>query len=222
MKQTLLLKLRPTPEQHQALLDTMHAFNAACNFVAKVAFAEKTANKFELQKLVYGELRTTYKLAAQLAIRAISKASEAYKRDKSIQPTFRSDGAIVYDERVMSFKGLLTVSLLTINKRVLVPLISKRLVQKAKATGKAIALEELRHIRQRTEARLRYSQRAKHSKWSFSSGNSVFPSPIRLRFLVSLCIWLTLATHLERVQRAATVPKRTARVRPSSVVSIAV
>src|SRR5256712_12272157 len=121
MKQTMLLKLAPTEGQHRTLLETMHAFNAACNYVASVAFAEKTANKFELQKLVYGELRTTYKLAAQLAIRAISKASEAYKRDKSIQPTFQPEGAIVYDERVMSFKGLLTVSLLTIQGRVLVP-----------------------------------------------------------------------------------------------------
>ena len=121
MKQTMLLKLAPTEEQHHALLETMHAFTAACNYVAQVAIAEKTANKFELQKLVYGELRSTYKLAAQLAIRAISKASEAYKRDKSIQPTFQPEGAIVYDERVMSFKGLLTVSLLTIHGRVLVP-----------------------------------------------------------------------------------------------------
>src|SRR5947209_704263 len=121
MKQTILLKLAPTEEQHQALLESMHTFNAAANYVASVAFAEKTANKFELQKLVYGELRTTYKLAAQLAIRCISKASEAYKRDKSIQPTFRPEGAITYDERVMSFKGLLTVSLLTLQGRVLVP-----------------------------------------------------------------------------------------------------
>src|SRR5260370_20514060 len=113
MKQTMLLKLAPTTNQHHALLETMHAFNAACNYVAQVAFAEKTANKFSLQKLVYGELRTTYKLAAQLAIHAISKASEAYKRDKSIQPTFKPEGALVYDERVMNFKGLLSVSLLT-------------------------------------------------------------------------------------------------------------
>jgi hypothetical protein len=56
-------------------------------------------------------LRTTYHLAAQLAIRCISKASEAYKRDKSIQPTFKSEGAVVYDERVMNFKSLTTVSL---------------------------------------------------------------------------------------------------------------
>src|SRR5260370_41497600 len=121
MKQTMLLKLAPTPEQHQALLDTMHAFNAAANSVATVAFSEKTANKFALQKLVYGEVRTTYKLAAQLAIRAISKASEAYKRDKSIQPHFRPEGAIVYDQRIMAFKGLDTVSLVTLSGRVLVP-----------------------------------------------------------------------------------------------------
>src|SRR3989449_6426280 len=121
MKQTMLLKLAPTTEQACVLLDTMHAFNEAANYVASVAWASKTADKFRLQKLVYGELRTTYKLAAQLAIRCISKASEAYKRDKSIQPTFKPEGAIVYDERVMSFKGLNAVSLLTLHGRVLVP-----------------------------------------------------------------------------------------------------
>src|SRR6266699_4833115 len=126
MKQTMLLKLTPTEEQYHALLDTMHAFNAAANYVASVAFAEKTANKVELQKLVYGELRTTYHLPAQLAIRCISKATEAYKRDKSIQPTFRPEGAIVYDPRVMAFKGIDTVSLLTLSGRVLVPFLFGR------------------------------------------------------------------------------------------------
>src|SRR5437762_9986513 len=123
MKQTMLLKLAPTIEQHQALLETMHAFNAACDYVAEIALSEKTANKFALQKIVYGELRTTYKLASQLAIRAISKASEAYKRDKSIKPTFRREGPLVYDPRVMSFKGLTHVSLLTLCGRVLVAFI---------------------------------------------------------------------------------------------------
>jgi putative transposase len=279
MKQTMLLKLLPTTEQQQALLDTMHAFNEAANYVAQVAFAEKTANKFSLQKLVYGELRTTYKLPAQLAIRAISKASEAYKRDKSIKPMFKPEGALVYDERVMSFKGLLSVSLLTLQGRALVPfqvggyqqarldaikgqadliyrkgtfylavtlevpegeagepqgmlgvdlgivnlatdsegetfsgelvernrkrhhalrqrlqkrgtksakrhlkklsgkearfkrntnhVISKRIVAKAKATGQGIAIEELRHIRKRTDSTVRRSQRNRHSSWAF-------------------------------------------------------
>ncbi len=249
MKQAMLLKLAPTTEQCHALLETMHAFNEAANYVASVAFAEKSANKFALQKLVYGELRTTYKLPAQLAIRCISKASEAYKRDKSTQPTFRPEGAIVYDPRVMAFKGIDTVALLTLSGRVLVPfrvggyqqarmdaikgqadliyrvnlatdsegesfsgeaiektrkrmhslrqrlqkhgtksakrhlkklsgkearfkrnsnhVISKRIVAKAKTSGQGIAIEDLRHIRTRTEARLRKSQRSRHSSWSF-------------------------------------------------------
>jgi len=121
MKQTMLLKLAPTTEQAKALLDTMHAFNGACDYIAEQAFESQVANKFELQKMTYGELRTTYHLPAQLAIRAISKTTDVYKRDKSIQPTFRPEGAIVYDERVMSFKGIDTVSLLTLSGRVLVP-----------------------------------------------------------------------------------------------------
>src|SRR5256886_7862064 len=121
MKQTMLLKLAPTPEQGRALLDTMHTFNAACDYIAAQAFASQCGNKFELQKMTYGELRTTYHLPAQLAIRAISKTTDVYKRDKSIQPTFKPEGALVYDERVMSFKGLTAVSLLTLSGRVLVP-----------------------------------------------------------------------------------------------------
>ena len=279
MKQTMLLKLNPPAEQKAALLATMHAFNQAANYVASVAFAEKTANKVELQKLVYGELRTTYKLAAQLAIRCISKVVEAYKRDKSIQPTFKPEGAIVYDERVMSFKGLMTVSLLTLSGRILIPfqiggyqqarmdaikgqadllyrkgtfylavtidrlepppdetqgtlgvdlgiinlvtdstgesfsgelveanrkrhhalrgrlqkrgtkdakrhlkklsgrearfkkntnhVISKRIVQKAKQNSQALAIEDLRHIRKRTDSTVRRSQRSKQSSWAF-------------------------------------------------------
>src|SRR5216683_2244495 len=46
--------------------------------------------------------------------------------------------------------------------------ISKRIVHKAKQNHQAIAIEELRHIRSRTEARLRHSQRARHSSWSFA------------------------------------------------------
>jgi IS605 OrfB family transposase len=45
--------------------------------------------------------------------------------------------------------------------------ISKRIVQKAKATNHAIAIEELRHIRHRTERTVRHSQRARHSSWAF-------------------------------------------------------
>lgn len=276
----MLLKLAPSPAHYQALLETMHAFNDACNAIAEVAHANQLANKFKLQKLVYADIRKCFHLSSQMAIRAISKAAEAYKRDKSIQPTFRREGAMTYDERLMSFKGRAFVSLLTLQGRVLVPfrvggyqeskldaikgqadllyrkgmfylavtldvpiptpgetistlgvdlgivniatdstgetfsgesvertrqrmqvlrqrlqkrgtksakrhlkklsgrearfkrnsnhVISKHLVQKAKANKQAIAIEELRHIRTRTEARLHHSQHHRHSSWSFA------------------------------------------------------
>jgi hypothetical protein len=46
---------------------------------------------------------------------------DAYKRAKHIPPTFRPQGAIAYDRRVMAFKSLTTVSLLTLHGRMLVP-----------------------------------------------------------------------------------------------------
>ena len=101
MKQTLLVKLAPTPEQHAALLRTLEAFNAACNAIAVVAFAERCANKIDLQKLVYYDIRERFGLSSQMTIRAISKVSEAYKRDKTNQPQFRPHGAMVYDERIL-------------------------------------------------------------------------------------------------------------------------
>lgn len=276
----MLLKLITTPEQHASLLETMRTFNAACNSIAQVAYQEQSANKFALQKLVYGTLRSEYGLPAQLAIRAISKTAEAYKSDKTVKPTFRPEGAIVYDQRVMSFKDVNTVSLLTLQGRLLLPfwvggyqqarlnaikgqadlivrqgvfylavtlemperppeipqatigvdlgivnlatdsdgemfsgavvdatrqkmttlraalqkkgtrsakrhlkrlgqheqrfrrntnhVISKRLVAKAKQSHRGIALEDLRHIRSRTDSTVRRSQRQRHTSWGFA------------------------------------------------------
>jgi len=122
MKLTLPVKLAPTPEQHGALLATMHRFNAACDAIATVAFRERCANKVALQKLIYYEVRERFGLSSQLVIRAIAKVVEAYKRDRSAQPRFRPEGAVPYDERIMSWKGLERVSLLTLAGRVRVPI----------------------------------------------------------------------------------------------------
>ncbi len=123
MMQTLKVKLETTPEQSQALLDTMHQFNAACNYVARYAFEMHTANKIELQKVVYHQVRENFGISSQMAVRAISKASEAYKRDKSVKPSFRSDGAVIYDQRIMSWKGLDRVSILTLQGRIKLPVL---------------------------------------------------------------------------------------------------
>jgi IS605 OrfB family transposase len=120
---TEMLKLAPTQGQAGRLLATMRACNAASNRVAEVAFAHQTANKIRLQSLVYGELRGRFGLSAQMAVRAIAKACEAYKRDKAIQPVFRPFGAVPFDQRILSWKSRDRVSILTLAGRIEIPVV---------------------------------------------------------------------------------------------------
>src|SRR6266436_4544040 len=55
-----------------------------------------------------------------MTVRAVAKVIEAYKRDKTIQPRFGTHGALTYDERIMSWKGVEHVSLLALEGRHLV------------------------------------------------------------------------------------------------------
>ncbi len=120
MKTTLQIKLIPDDTQRKALEDTMRVFNAACDVIADVAFREQCASKFVLQKLVYAHVRKQFGLSAQLTIRAIAKVVDAYKRDKSKQCVFKPTGAVVYDQRILSFKGLEAASILTLQGRLTV------------------------------------------------------------------------------------------------------
>ena len=122
MKLTLQIKLLPDADQHAALLKTMGVFNDACNFISEVAFREQCTSKFSLQKLVYADVRAQFGLSAQLTILAVHKVVDAYKRDKTIQPQFRPTGATIYDQRVLSFKGLEAVSILTMDRRLTIPM----------------------------------------------------------------------------------------------------
>lgn len=123
MKLTLQTKLLPNAEQIRALEATLRAFNAGATWVATKAFELKSANKIKLQKLYYSDLRTQFGLSAQMTVRCLAQACEAYKRDRSICPRFREFAAMPYDQRLMSFKGLDRVSLLTLTGRILVPFI---------------------------------------------------------------------------------------------------
>lgn len=94
-----MIKLESTEEDKVKLLETIQEYNKACNFVADRAFTLKLSNKFKLQKEVYREIRERFNLTAQFAIRIISKVVEAYKKDKTIKPTFKILGSIQYDQR---------------------------------------------------------------------------------------------------------------------------
>lgn len=140
MQATIVVKLQPSSEQHARLLSVMERFNSACGAIAEVAFAERCANRFALQKLAYARIREDFGLSAQMAIRAIAKVCEVYKRDRDIKPTFRPHGAIVYDQRILSWQRD-RVSILTLEGRQLLPVVmgthQRELLGKALRIGQA-------------------------------------------------------------------------------------
>jgi len=278
---TMKIKLVPSQEQFDALLRTMKQFNLACNQISKIAFDSKTFSKIKLQKICYYDIRNEFGLSSQMVVRALGKVSESYKFNKNTLHTFKETGAMVYDDRILSFKGIEIASILTLDGRTEVPMlissyhnemlcgnrvrgqadlilqdgtfylllvaeipesvpfspeghigvdlgikniavdstgevfsgakvnalrarhrklraklqskktksakkllkkrskkerrfasdvnhcISKRLVEKAKGTQSAIALEDLKGIRKRTEKTVRKAQRSQHSSWGF-------------------------------------------------------
>lgn len=114
---TIKVKLYPSKEQHDALLQTMERFNKACDYISKVAWNNKTFGKIALQKHVYYDVRDAFKLSSQLVVRAIGKVSETYKIDKKTMHEFDSRGAIVYDQRILTFKTADEISILTLDGR---------------------------------------------------------------------------------------------------------
>jgi putative transposase len=122
MKRVIALKLEPSQQQYLTLLMTMRAFNLAAQSVADTAFQIKKASQVALHRLLYRKIRAEFQLSSQMAVRAISKAVEAYKRDKNKRCKFDACGAMVYDERILSFKGHTDVSLLTLDGRECIPL----------------------------------------------------------------------------------------------------
>jgi putative transposase len=119
MKLTIQLQVLPDAEQSAVLLATMERFNKAATFAAKVGFEAGVFSQPSIHKLAYKEIRERFGLSAQMAVRAIGKAVECFKRDKTVCPVFKPRGAVTYDQRILSFKGVDRVSLWTMTGRML-------------------------------------------------------------------------------------------------------
>lgn len=104
MKLTAKVKLQPTEAQADSLKRTLETANAACNYISDVAWSEHAFGKFQIQKLVYHDVRAQFDLTAQLVIRCISKVTDAYKLDKATKRTFKPLGSIAYDSRILAWK----------------------------------------------------------------------------------------------------------------------
>ncbi len=127
MKLTLQLRLLPTVEQADALRATMERFNAAASFAANVGFEAGAFSQPSIHKLCYRELRDRFGLSAQMAVRAIGKAVEAFRtlhaQGRRVRPTFKALGAVTYDERILGFKGPDKVSLWVLGGRTILAMV---------------------------------------------------------------------------------------------------
>ena len=83
-------------EDVQALLPMMQRFNAACNWLSAIAFAERIFHWLPLQRRAYRELRQRFGVSAAEATIIVRKVAYAYKdrARRSTLVTFRPLGAI--------------------------------------------------------------------------------------------------------------------------------
>ena len=123
MKLTLQIQLLPNAAQSIFLRETLARFNETANWLSVKAFDLRSANKVKLQQLFYKDVRAKFGLSAQMTVRCIAQVCEAYKRDRKKLPKFRKYASMPFDQRMMSFKGVDRVSLLTLQGRVIVPFV---------------------------------------------------------------------------------------------------
>src|ERR1043165_1313486 len=80
MDRTMVVQLKPTPEQARTLMATLSQHTACYNAVAREGFTTAWSNGVELHKRTYYPLRAQYpKLPAQLVCAARVRATESIK-----------------------------------------------------------------------------------------------------------------------------------------------
>ena len=117
MKLTLKIKLLPTAEQADLLLETIRETNTVCNAISDVAWSKRIFNNFKLHHEIYHVYKSTFKLSSQMLVRSVAKVADAYKLDKKTKRIFRPLGSIAYDSRIMTYKPDNIVSLWCIGGR---------------------------------------------------------------------------------------------------------
>ena len=115
---TVKSKLVTNQEQHDSLLKTMEKFNEACNFISIFAYKKHIFGKIGIQKELYYVIREKYGLSSQMTVRAVGKVAESYKVDRKTFHEFNPHGAIVYDQRILSYKAADKISILTLDGRI--------------------------------------------------------------------------------------------------------
>ena len=124
MKLTAKIKLTPTEEQHQLLLQTLERANHACNYISEQAWSSKRFGRVPVHKLTYESVREQFELSAQMTVRCIGKVVDAYKSGRKIQREFSLQGAIPYDSRILTYRlDDQSVSIWTLAGRQVIPFV---------------------------------------------------------------------------------------------------
>src|SRR5260221_8362434 len=122
MKLTAQIQLKPMPEQHTLLKETLERANMACNAISEYAWENKLFNQFKLHAALYKSIRVDFALTAQMVVRCISKVADGYKLDKYTKRHFKEHGAIAYDSRILKYHtDKQTVSIWTLPGREAMP-----------------------------------------------------------------------------------------------------
>lgn len=96
---TICCKLDPTPEQAVVIEATLAAFANACNFAADAARRICSMNRAVVHHEAYFAIRATFKLSANLTVRAIARVCIALKTLGQAASAF-TPTSIDYDERI--------------------------------------------------------------------------------------------------------------------------
>jgi len=120
MKLATRVKLLANKSEKEQLTQVMIATNRASNWVAEVAFNNKTFGQVQLHKLVYYEIKQRFNLSSQLAVRSIGRVVDVYKNKKQRSKVIKFDemSAIDYDTRNLSIKKDSEISITTLGKRI--------------------------------------------------------------------------------------------------------
>jgi IS605 OrfB family transposase len=138
VKLVVQVKLLPSPEQAAALEATLRACNRAADHVSRTAFETGVKDRNGLQRLVYADIKATFGLSAQPAVRVVKKvvdaygalaaslqagrlggpASKRYRKAVGSAVGFRAEAAQPFDDRCLSWQtDARTVSIWTVDGR---------------------------------------------------------------------------------------------------------
>lgn len=85
MEMTITAKVQiyPSEEDKTLLLNSMHSYIKACNFVSHYIYTTKDLSQVSIQKNTYDDLRSVYNLPSQMACNVVRTVIGSYKTNKT-------------------------------------------------------------------------------------------------------------------------------------------